>query len=352
LRVQNRQCGICASDLSLLNVEVDPSVAPAALPGNTRFYLGHEVVGEVAEIGPGVTRFAVGQRVMMETRFIGPNCNTQEIDPPCDFCAQGQHRLCENASLGRGPVGVGGGWGDGYTAHQDELWPVPEDLTDDQAILLEPASIALHSVLRKPPQPGSKVLVIGAGIIGLFTIKMIKLVEPAARVVVLARYPHQAAAAQRMGADDVVGEGDLYAKMADLTSAKLYTSLMNKGMLEGGFELVFDCVGNASTVTDALRWARAGSTVVVVGITLSQLKIDITPIWYREVDLIGAYSSGIETWQGKKVHTLDLTIEMMQQGRLDIDGLITHRFPFEQYRRAIATAINRRHGSIKVAFEY
>ncbi len=352
LRVQNRQCGICSSDLSLLNVSVDPSVAPAALPGNTRFYLGHEVIGEVVEIGPGVDRFAVGQRVMMETRFLGPNCHTQEIDPPCDFCAQGQHRLCENASLGRGPVGIGGGWGDGFTAHQDELWPVPEDLTDDQAILVEPASIALHSVLRRPPQPGMNALVIGAGIIGLFTTQMIKLVEPATRVAVVARYPHQAAAAQRMGADDIVSEADLYAKMAHLTGAKLYTSPMNKGMLEGGFDLIFDCVGNASTLTDALRWARAGSTVVVVGITLSQLKIDITPIWYREVDLIGAYSSGIETWQGRKVHTLDLTIEMMQQGHLAYEGLITHRFPFEEHRRAISTAINRRSGSIKVAFVY
>jgi len=77
LRVRNRQCGICASDLSLLNVEVAPSVAPAALPGNTRFFLGHEVVGEVIEIGPAVDRFSIGQSVIMETRFLGPNCHTR-----------------------------------------------------------------------------------------------------------------------------------------------------------------------------------------------------------------------------------------------------------------------------------
>jgi len=352
LRVRNRQCGICASDISLLNVEVAPSVAPAALPGNTRFYLGHEVVGEVIEIGPAVDRFSIGQSVIMETRFLGPNCHTQNIEPACDFCTQGQHRLCENASLGKGPVGIGGGWGDGYTAHQDELWGVPDDLTDDQAILLEPASIALHGVLRKSPQSGDKVLVIGAGIIGLFTIQMIKLVEPDSQIVALARYPHQAAAAQRMGADDVITGGDLYAEMARLTGAKLYTAPMNKGMLEGGFDLVYDCVGNAETLTDALRWARAGSTIVVVGITLDQLKIDISPIWYREVDLIGAYASGLETWQGAQVHTLDLTIEMMQQGRLAHEGLITHRFPFEEYRDAIAKASDKRSGAIKVAFVY
>jgi len=194
--------------------------------------------------------------------------------------------------------------------------------------------------------------VIGAGIIGLFTIQMARLVEPNAQIFALARYPHQAATALQMGADHVVSHGDLYAQMAGLSGAKLYTSPMNKGMLEGGFDLILDCVGNAATITNALRWARAGSTVVVVGITLDQLKIDISPIWYREVDLIGAYASGVENRQGRNVHTLDLVIEMMKQGRLATDGLITHRFPFEQYRRAIATASNRRKGSIKVAFEY
>ncbi len=352
LRIRNLQCGICASDLSLLNVEVSPSVAPAALPGNSRFYLGHEVVGEVVEIGASVDRFSVGQRVMMETRFLGPNCHTQEIDPLCDFCAHGQHRLCENSSLGQGPVGVGGGWGDGFTAHQDELWPAPDDLTLDQAILLEPASIALHSVLRVPPKPGSNVLVIGAGIIGLFAIQMTRIVEPTASIVALARYPHQAAAAHRMGADEVISHGDLYAQMARLSGAKLYTSPLNRGMLEGGFDLILDCVGNGSTLTDSLRWARAGSAVVVVGISLDQLKIDISPVWYREVDLIGSYASGLENWQGRSVHTLDLVIEMLREGRLTTGGLITHRFPFEQYRRAIATASNRSKGSIKVAFEY
>ena len=63
LRVQNSACGICATDLSLLHVDADPAIAPVALPGNQRFYLGHEVVGTVAEVGAGVTRFQVGDRV-------------------------------------------------------------------------------------------------------------------------------------------------------------------------------------------------------------------------------------------------------------------------------------------------
>jgi threonine dehydrogenase-like Zn-dependent dehydrogenase len=136
LRIRNHQCGICASDLSLLLAKAEPGAAPLALPGNSRFFLGHEVVGEIAEVGTQVQGFRPGQRVVMESRFTGPTCFSQEIDPPCRFCAAGDTRLCENASLQSGPSGIGGGWGDGYTAHQSEVRAVPDDLDDDQAALI------------------------------------------------------------------------------------------------------------------------------------------------------------------------------------------------------------------------
>src|SRR4030067_335343 len=122
LRVRNRQCGICATDLTLLFGRASPGAAPVALPGNSRFYLGHETVGEVVEAGPGVRRFPTGEGGVMESRFAGPNCRTQEIAPPCRFCVRGDTRLCENASMRRGPVGAGGGWGDTDTAPEEGVW--------------------------------------------------------------------------------------------------------------------------------------------------------------------------------------------------------------------------------------
>src|SRR5262249_32397179 len=136
VKVRNHQCGVCATDLSLLNIHLDPAVGPAALPGNQRFYLGHEVISTVESVGPGVTRFKVGDRVVMDTRLLGPHCLSQEIDPPCLYCARGEYGLCVNASANKGPRGVGGGWGDGYTAHETEIYPVPDDITDDQAMLI------------------------------------------------------------------------------------------------------------------------------------------------------------------------------------------------------------------------
>jgi threonine dehydrogenase-like Zn-dependent dehydrogenase len=350
LRVRNRQCGICASDLSLLLVKADPAAAPLALPGNSRFYLGHEVVGEVTEVGAGVREIRPGQRVVMESRFTGPTCFTQEIDPPCRLCAAGDTRLCENASLQRGPSGIGGGWGDGYTAHESEVRLVPDELSDDQASLVEPMAVALHGVLRRPPRDGEQVLVVGAGIIGLLTVQCVKLLAPGARLTVLARHPHQAEAARRLGAETILGGGDLYQEVADQTGGRLYRAMMNRGMVLGGYDVIYDCVGRADTVLDSLRWARARGTVVLVGIDLALLKVDLNPIWYQEVDLIGSHTFGAEQVDGKRRHTFELVIDHLRTGRLREAGLITHRFPLAEYRRAIDTALHKRNGAIKVTF--
>ena len=352
LRVRNRQCGICGTDLSLLFVKGSPGIAPAALPANSRFFLGHEVVGNVVEVGERVTRFQVGDRVVMQSRHAGRNCFSQEIEPPCRYCARGQCRLCENASLGVGPEGVGGGWSEGYTAHETEIYNVPDDLDDDQALFIEPMAIALHAVLRRRPRSGEHVLVIGAGAIGLLTAQAAKAVEPGCHVTILARYSHQSEVARSLGIGHVIQDGDTYAEVASITGAKHYRAPMNRGMLLGGFEVVYDCVGGQTTIADGLRWARGEGTVVMVGITLNDLKVDLNPIWYQEVDLIGAGFFGREDWGGRQAETYDLVVEMVRDGRLRHEGMITHRYPFSEFKRAIAAASNKRSGSIKVVLAF
>ncbi len=350
LRVRNHQCGICATDLALLQVKPAVEIAVAAVPSLQRIYLGHELAGEVVEVGPQVTRFKVGDRVTMEARPYGiPNCHTQEIDPPCRHCAAGQERLCENKGLGQAPEGVGGGWGTGLIAHESEMWPIPDDLDDDQASLIEPSAVALHAVLRRPPQAGEQVLIIGAGIIGQLVLQAARIVAPQAEITVMARYPHQASMARQFGAARVMTEGEsAYAQVAEITRAQHFTYPFNRGMNLGGFDLIFDCVGKAHSIRDGLRWARAGGSLVLVGLALESLKLDLTPVWYQEVDLIGSLTFGRERWGERRAHTYDLVIELMQQGALQHAGLITHRFPLERLRQAIATARDRRSGVVKV----
>jgi len=353
VRVRNLMCGVCGSDIALLQVEADPKIAPAALPGNQRFYLGHEVVSIVTEVGPDVTRFQVGDRVIMDGRFQGANCLSQEIDPPCRHCQEGNYQLCENASAGMGPRGVGGGWGDGYTAHETELYPVPPDLSDEQAMMIEPLAVGVRAALRRLPEPDAKVLVLGAGVIGLTVVQAVRALAPDVHISVIARYPHQAAMAARLGADRIIErDEDPFEATAAITGAKLYEGMFRNRMLLGGFDVIYDCVGSARTTTESLRMTRAGGAVVMVGIKFAPMKVDLTPVWYQEVDLVGTYAHGIELWQGRPVHTYDLTIDLLRQGKLEAEALITHRFPLEQWKDAIRTAQDKRTGSIKVAFDY
>src|SRR5258708_1110998 len=106
VRVHNRLAGICGSDLHLVFVDGDLSIAPAALPAHEHSYPGHEVVGEVVEIGEQVQNLHVGDRVVLQS---APNCLSAGVQPPCNACATGNYNLCENGNLpGPGQI-VGGG---------------------------------------------------------------------------------------------------------------------------------------------------------------------------------------------------------------------------------------------------
>lgn len=352
LRVKNERCGICASDMSLLFVHADPSIAPAALPGLSRFWLGHETVSVVTEIGAGVTRFRVGDRVLMDTHFAGANCETLEIEPQCRYCAEGDYHFCTNKSAA-GHQGVGGGFGDSFVTHETAVYPAPSYLSQDQLALTEPISIAVHGVLRFPPKPGEKVLIIGAGIIGLLTTMVTRAFFPDVDITVLARYPHQQVMAEKLGANHIMKRAD-YLEAAKISGGKYFTGTLNKGVVVGGFDVIYDCVANPQTTNDALRWVCASGTVAMVGAHMAPMpKVDLTPIWFHHVNLVGTYGHGRNKWNGENKHTYEWVFEKFNQNKFDIDGLITHRFPMKDYKQAIRVATSKgREKAIKVMFEH
>jgi threonine dehydrogenase-like Zn-dependent dehydrogenase len=237
-------------------------------------------------------------------------------------------------------------------AHEAALYRVPDDLTDDQALLIEPAAIAVRAVLKRPPQPGETVLVIGCGTIGLLTVAMARAVAPGARIYALARYDFQADEALRLGADEVLRERKAYQHVARVTGARLYKGFLGNQMLLGGFDLIFDCVGSAQTISDGLRWCRAGGTLVLVGVALHRLKVDLTPAWYQEIQLLGTVYHGADEWEGERLSDFDIAVRLMRAGKLLAEGLITHRFALSDYREGIKAASDKRHsGAIKVTFD-
>ena len=350
VRVRNRLCGICASDLHLLFLDVDPRVGPAALPGTGRIYLGHEVVGEVTEVGSEVTTLKVGDRVIPNSTE--PNCLNQEIKPLCRHCRKGNHTLCENSSLGKGRRGVGGGWGDGFTAHETDLYRVPDELDDETALMIEPLSVGVRTALRCLPQPDQRVLVVGSGMIGLAVVEALRALSPDCHITAMARYPQQVEMAQKLGVSEVISRDDPYAAAARITDGKLYTGKFKNRMILGGFDVVYDCVGSGRTVRDSLRWARAGGTVVLVGVNLKPMHVDLTPVWYQEVSLLGLYAHGMEEWEGMRQSTYEMTTDLLLKNQMRIEGLITHRFPLMRWRAAVRTAKDKRSGAIKVLLDF
>jgi threonine dehydrogenase-like Zn-dependent dehydrogenase len=353
VRVKNQCCGICASDLSLLFVHADPSVAPSALPGLSRFWLGHEVVSAVTEVGPTVTRFKAGDRVVMDSYHYGPHCISLGIQPVCRYCAVGESRFCINRSE-PGRRGTGGGFGDGYVAYESDVYPCPPELTSDQAMFVEPLGIAMQAVLRRPPGAGEKVLVYGAGIIGLLTTMVLKVLAPEAEIAVMARYRHQAEMAERLGARHILRSQKSYAEVAKITGGKFFTAPLNSGIVLDGFDVVYDCVGDERTLTNSLRWTRPGGTVVIVGLHMSPMKkIDLTLVWYSHVNLIGSFMHGHSEWNGQRAHDYERVMDFYRQGKFDIEGLITHRFPQKDFKEAIRVATNKgKEKAIKVVFEH
>ena len=174
---------------------------------------------------------------------------------------------------------------------------------------------------------------------------------PDAEIYAVARHPHQKALARACGATLLEGK-DLYRAVADSIGGRVYRGDLGNRTMLGGADLVYDCVASDTTLNQALRMTRAGGTVVIVGVNLHKMKVDLSPVWHQEVDLIGTIAHGSETWQGDTMSTYDLTARLLREGKLTTDGLVTHRYPLDRWKEAIQTAVDKRSGAIRVLFEY
>jgi threonine dehydrogenase-like Zn-dependent dehydrogenase len=351
VRVRNRLCGICGSDLHQLFLDAGLDVAPLALPAHKRIYLGHEMVGDVVEAGEAVRGLEVGDRVVRWGR--ADDCRARGRTVLCSACTRGHRVLCEVASEPRELHPIGGGYGDSFITPASTLLPVLGGLADEQAIFVEPAAVAIHAAWRCPAKPGERVLVLGCGTVGFLLIQAVRVLQPACEITAVAEFPWQADLARIFGAEHTfLARDDGFTEAARLTGARLYEGRAGNRMLMGGFDVVFDVVGIAATLNDALRWTRAGGTVVLVGVNLHRMLLDVTPVWYQEVDLVGSVGHDVVTWEGVTLSTFELAMRWMRTGRLNCEGLLTHRFPLDDYRAALAVAVDKRaHRSIKVAFE-
>ena len=353
--------GICGSDLHLFAHNTGPSPTLFSM-GSFPFLLGHEIAGSVVETGPRCP-FPVGTRVVLNPCL---PCAARDIDPACANCARGWASSCLNldsgiVTSGRSlgfTQGLGGGWAEQVLAHTSMLHPLPATVPDRGATLYEPVSIACHGLMRAAPRDGDPVLVVGAGVLGLAAVAALKGLFPGSAITVLARHAHQADAAAACGADHVVrtdaGNGH-FEELAQISGARV-VGFKSDVMLMGGFPVVVEAVGAPRSVTEALRAVAHRGTVLLLG-AAGVSEVDLTPIWYKEAALVGSIDHTVDSGStpgpagGPGRHSVDRALDIMAAGLVPYDVVVTHEFALEDYRDAVATAIDRSNSrAIKVVF--
>lgn len=356
VRIRTRLGGICGSDLAIVTLSSSPSTSPfSSFP----FVLGHENVGDVVEVGPGVRSVRVGDRVTANPLLC---CEPRGIAPPCAACARGDHQRCAHFTDGALPPGMligttrglGGSWGEEFVAPESSLVSLPDAMNDEEAVLVEPFACSVHAVRANRPEPGERVLVIGAGSIGLLTTAALGALAPGADVTVLARHDFQARHAERLGAARVVrARGDHRQALAEAGGTRLLQPIIGPPVGVGGFDRVFVCIAGARGVDDAMRFTRAGGTIVLLGNATTLTGVDWTPIWLKELTLRGSLCYGAHAHASAAPDAFREAAALIASSAAPIRPLLTHTFPLADYRRALATALDKRGGeSVKVAFRF
>jgi L-iditol 2-dehydrogenase len=371
VRVRPHLSGICGSDLASIAAEGSPFFAPLT---SFPFTFGHEVVGTVTEAGGAVRDVRVGDRVVVEPVL---HCTVRGISEQCPACRRGDYGNCTNVTAGDISAGVqtgycrdtGGGWSASLVAHEVQIHRVPDGVPDDAAVLVEPFSCALHAVLRagsKPDAPARdgnapslarracmQVLVLGCGTMGLLVIAALRALQVPAHVVAVAKHPHQQDQARRLGADDVLAPGkDTYGQLGKRSGATLHYPEIGAPTVLGGFDVVFDCVGSPRSLDEALRFTASRGRTLLVGMPAIPRTVDWTTIWYKELLVQGTYTYGHEDVAGERLRTFTLALRLLEQGKVDLRPLVTHRFALRDYRQAIQTALHTGpHRALKTAFD-
>jgi threonine dehydrogenase-like Zn-dependent dehydrogenase len=302
VRLRVEACGICGSDLHFFHRTIRPPLGTSP---------GHEMVGTVID----------GPAGLADARYaISPNV----VCGRCEFCTTGRTNLCGRGGPGLG-LGRDGGLADVVDAPLVNLAPVPETVGPVVASLTEPLAVTVRGVGLADVGPDSQVLVLGAGTIGLCAALVAR--DRAAEVAITARYPHQRAAADRLGVT-VLGEDEA------VPWGKQHRP-----------DVVIETVGGAATtLDDAVRVVGRGGKIVLIGTFGAPKAVDLQRLMMKEVALLGSFCYG----SGVRESEFATAARLTGRWQDELTGLTTHQFPLEDVAAAFHTAEDKSTGAIKV----
>jgi threonine dehydrogenase-like Zn-dependent dehydrogenase len=356
--IKTALCGICGSDSKQVFLEGDGDSPMTALISFPQV-LGHEVVGEIVEAGSESGRH-VGERVVLNPWL---SCGPRGITPQCPSCAAGAFNLCHHFTEGHLAPGIHtgnsqsatGGFAELLPAHTSMAIPCPDGVEDETAVLADPFSVALHSVLRNPPPPNGKALVYGIGALGLSTCAILERLHPDVEVGAVVRFDHQAAAAAQHGARPFRAEPalDLIHALGEWTGAKVHVPWEGLPMaFPAGVDVIYDTVGTPETLEVSVRALRARGRLVLTGVS-QPARFEWSPWYFKELSLIGSNAFGIEEVNGVRQHAIAHYLDWAAAGTIDVRHMLTHTFRLTEWRGAFETiARQESSGAIKVAFDH
>lgn len=295
--VEVRAVGVCGSDVHYYeHGRIGNFVVRAPL------VLGHESSGVVVERGPGATKREIGQRVAMEP---GVPCLS------CRECRTGHYNLCADVRFFATPP-IDGAFASYVAIHEDFAFPIPDEMSDEAGALIEPLSVGLWACRKAEIGPGDRVLVTGAGPIGLLA-GLAARVAGAAETVITDVSPDRLETASRLGFDRAITPHTLS---------------------ESGFEAdaVLECSGSPEAVRQGVLSARPAGSVVLVGMNPEpEFAVPVEAVQRRELRFTGTF---------RYANTYPAAISLVASGRIDLDALVTGRFPLQKTEAALRAGRN------------
>jgi 2-desacetyl-2-hydroxyethyl bacteriochlorophyllide A dehydrogenase len=292
-------CGICGSDLNIAAGNFPPTPFPI-VPG-------HEFAGEVVAVGAEVDYVAEGERVAVDPTLICGHCK---------WCRVGRGNLCDN--WGATGDTVNGAVAEYVVVPAYNCHEIPDRMSFQQAAVVEPLSCAVHAIQIAPPRVGESVLVIGGGTMGLLTAQLLAR-GGAAELVVVDRKSERLPIASQLG--------------ADLTTTDLNEALEHR---PNGYDLVVDATGAPAAIQSGLEAVAKGGRFLVVGVAPPHARVEISPfrVYNEEITVVGSMAV---------LHSYGPALQLVADGLVQVDPLITHSLPLDDYPNALQ-AVGRGEG--------
>jgi len=293
--VRIKACGICGSDVHGLDGSTGRRVPP--------LIMGHEASGKIEATGSEVKNWKSGDRVTFDSTVY-----------PLDdwFTLEGRYNLSNNREvLGVSPGDYrrNGAFAELLAVPQHILYRIPDSVTYEQAAMVEAAAVALHAVKISGMKTGDNCVVTGAGMIGIFVIKLL-VISGAGRIIAIDNDPARLDGAKKSGADDIFdpSDNDLPGKIKDLTSSR-------------GADISFEAVGKSETVNTAISLSRKGGTVVLIGNSSKVIELPLQKVVTGEMKILGSCAIRGE---------YEVILKLLEDKRLTVDDQISAIAPLSE----------------------